>query len=347
MKLNPSYVLTVLLCLVLSATAGKVNETVALSQNASQQKSVNYRKPVPSRSFRFHYAVIIDKLKPKTKTRIWIPLAKSNKHQEVKILEFDLPGTYRRTKENKYGNRILYLEATADERGEIPLEVVYDVTRFQVTLENAPKIEEKDRKQFLKQNKLVPIDGKPFELLLNGTKPMGAVQDIARILYDKVDSHVKYAKPLGGKWGRGDATWVCDSKYGNCTDFHSLFISLCRTSRIPAKFEIGFPIPTKKGAGKVGGYHCWAYYAEGKAWRPVDISEADKHPKMKDFYFGNLTANRFSFSTGRDLILEPKQKSGPLNFFIYPHVEVNGEVHKNFQKRFRYRDNSTGMPPSS
>lgn len=30
------------------------------------------------------------------------------------------------------------------------------------------------------------------------------------------------------------------------------------------------------------------------------------------------------FSTGRDLTLVPKQDGKPLNFFIYPYVEVRG-----------------------
>jgi hypothetical protein len=33
----------------------------------------------------------------------------------------------------------------------------------------------------------------------------------------------------------------------------------------------------------------------------------------------------FAFSSGRDIELVPKSESGPLNFFIYPHVEVDGK----------------------
>src|SRR3712207_7840796 len=45
-------------------------------------------------------------------------------------------------------------------------------------------------------------------------------------------------------------------------------------------------------------YHCWAAFAPaGRGWVPVDISEADKHPEMTDYYFGNLTADRDLKST--------------------------------------------------
>jgi hypothetical protein len=38
-----------------------------------------------------------------------------------------------------------------------------------------------------------------------------------------------------------------------------------------------------------------------------------------------LTENRVTFSTGRDLVLEPPQSGPPLNFFIAPYVEVGGK----------------------
>jgi transglutaminase-like putative cysteine protease len=73
-----------------------------------------------------------------------------------------------------------------------------------------------------------------------------------------------------------DSLWPCDSRYGNCTDFHSLFISMARCSKIASKFEMGFSVPEKPGAGTIPGYHCWAWFlAEGKGWVPVDISEAN------------------------------------------------------------------------
>ena len=62
-----------------------------------------------------------------------------------------------------------------------------------------------------------------------------------------------------------------------------------------------------------------------KGWVPVDISEANKHPDLKAYYFGNLTEDRIAFSTGRDLELVPKQDGEPLNFFVYPYVEVDGK----------------------
>ena len=162
--------------------------------------------------------------------------------------------------------------------------------------------------------------------LLAGRELPAEQLTLARLLYDRVDEHVKYDKSKPG-YGRGDVLWVCDSRFGNCTDFHSLFISLARAKGIPARFEIGFSVPEKRGEGPITGYHCWAFFwLDKQGWVPVDISEADKNPAMKEYYFGNLTENRVTFSQGRDLTLVPKQAGEPLNFFIYPYVEVDGKA---------------------
>jgi hypothetical protein len=73
-------------------------------------------------------------------------------------------------------------------------------------------------------------------------------------------------------------------------------------------------------------------------WVPVDISEASKNPKLKEYYFGNLTEDRISFTVGRDLTLVPKQDGPPLNFFIYPYVEVEGKPYEKLRKRFTFKD---------
>jgi hypothetical protein len=133
----------------------------------------------------------------------------------------------------------------------------------------------------------------------------------ARALYDHIIDEMRYAKE--GVYGTGDANYACDSKSGNCTEFHSYFISLARSAGIPARFAVGAAIPSERDEGGVDGYHCWAeFYAEGKWW-PVDISEARHHP-----------ANRIEFSKGRQIFPDPGPESGPINFLAYPVFEVNG-----------------------
>jgi uncharacterized protein (TIGR03000 family) len=295
-----------------------------------------------SRTFQFTYSAVVAGLKPGDKARVWAPVAQSNDDQDVKVLSVNAPGEKAITTEAKYGNKLLYAEGTADSEGKFgPVEVVYRVTRREVQGDGGKAIRESAEQmaKYLSADAKVPIDGKPLELLKGKDlpdDPMGK----ARVIYDVIDDALKYGKDKPG-WGNGDSVWACDNKSGNCSDFHSLFMTLARSQKIPAKFEIGFPLPEKPGEGEIPGYHCWAKFRpEGKGWVPVDISEANKNPKMRDYYFGNLTENRVAFSTGRDLELAPKQDGGPVNFLIYPYIEVDGKVvpQDRIQKKFSYKD---------
>ena len=193
------------------------------------------------------------------------------------------------------------------------------------------------RHLYLEPNRLVPTTGKPLFLLPHFDSALSVLQK-ARLLYDRVDALVSYDKSKPG-YGNGDVLWVCDSRSGNCSDFHSLFISLARSQSIPARFEIGFPLPAARGSGNIGGYHCWAWFFDQQhGWVPVDISEADKHPQQKDYFFGNLTENRVAFSSGRDIELEPHQSGPPLNYFIHPYVEADGQIFKDIHTSYEFQD---------
>lgn len=277
--------------------------------------------PPGARTFTFTYEADVTGLPAGQTARVWVPVPPTNAEQTVKVLGQTSPGTSELTREPEYGNRVWYVEATPDANGTLKLSARYKVMRRPAATGKAdvPNVE-----RLMKPDRLVPIDGKPLTLIADRKLPAEPAAK-ARALYDVVFRHMKYRKDLDG-WGRGDAAWACDSKGGNCSDFHSLFISLARSQKMPARFEIGFGLPVEAGKGEVG-YHCWARVKAGEAWLPVDISEASKLGARPDDYFGKLPPNRVLFSVGRDVTLEPKQEGGPLNFFINPHVEVGGQPH--------------------
>jgi transglutaminase-like putative cysteine protease len=207
-------------------------------------------------------------------------------------------------------------------------------------MSDAPPTREMLRR-YLQPDKLVPLGGVIAELAKQQTAGATAPLEKARRIYDYVVSTMRYDKS-GEGWGRGDALWACDSKRGNCTDFHSVFIGMMRASGIPARFEIGFPLPEGKTEGEIPGYHCWSeFYIDGLGWIPVDASEASKNPAKKDYFFGALDVNRVLFTYGRDIRLSPDQKSDPLNYFIYPYAEADGRPIKDLEHTFSFRDTST------
>ncbi len=323
---------------------------VLCSTGVAGEKNHNKGHKSKSRTFRLDYGATLNGLPEGVRVRVWLPIPKSNEHQRIKVLKRALPATARTAIEPIYGNEILYFEMKGPSSGDIAFKTSYLISRSEVCglsiHGGKTKLTDEQRKLFLSANKYVPLDGKPLSLL-EDIKLSSDLLATARILYDRVDDHVRYDKSKSG-FGNGDVLWVCDSRFGNCTDFHSLFISWARAKGLPARFEIGFPLPPERGEGTIGGYHCWALFHSNEiGWVPVDISEADKNPQMKEYYFGNLTENRVAFTIGRDIQLVPKQDSVPLNYFVYPYVEVDGTPwpKENVKCSFAYADvNGTSVP---
>jgi transglutaminase-like putative cysteine protease len=298
-----------------------------------------------SRHFTFHYAFSVRNIQPGQKIEIWLPQAHSDQFQGVRIVSVtgDLP--LNKTHETKHGNTMLHAVMPRAERDEYKFDIEYDVVRherFGLPRNGVPlhplKASGKEANEYLRPDKLVPITGKLADIAQKQVQGHTATIDRARALYEYVFNTMRYDKS-GTGWGRGDAEWACDSKRGNCTDFHSVFISMARSQRIPARFEIGFPLPVNKNSGEISGYHCWAEFYDSKyGWVPVDISEAWKDRSKEDYFFGAHDVNRVQFSMGRDLLLSPPQSGESLNYFVYPYVEVDGKKWENVSNHFSFTD---------
>ena len=270
-------------------------------------------------SFEFYYTITLPTLTEAAE--LWVPLALSDAFQEVKILEKKLPLETKVLKDQANKNEILYMNLGPEHSGQ-QISISYAVTRS----EKGPYAEALPNPElYLSGNKLMPIGGRfediAKEALGEKIKESHLIQ--ARRLYDYIIETMRYMK--FGDFGRGDSNYACDSKTGNCSEFHSYFISLARSVGIPARFAIGASIPSDRNEGGMDGYHCWAeFYADGKWW-PVDISEANKYTALATYYFGRHPANRIEFTRGRDLELNPGPSTGPINFLMYPYLEVNGK----------------------
>ena len=278
--------------------------------------------------FEFYYKATLPKIDAPAK--IWIPMPQSDAFQTVKVLSLDFPTQHRILEEKKHGNRIAYM-TLGPEHSKKDIKMIFAVKR----LEKGAYTEDVDEKQYLEPDRMVP-DKEEFKAQ---AKKIVAGKDgdlvKARAIYDYIIDEMRYMK-FGEGWGKGDAVYACSSLYGNCTDFHSFFIALARAVNIPARFAIGAGLPSERDDGGVDGYHCWAeFYAEGKWW-PVDISEADKYSALSIYFFGHHPANRFEFTKGRDLVVDPGPESGPINFLAYPLLEIAGKQVK-VKKYFSFR----------
>jgi len=319
---------------------------------------------VPERNFEFNYKVSLQANSGQN-MKVWIPIPQSNEIQNISKLTIDTDIPYSIKTEEQHGNTYLYADLKEGLAQATDINIHFNVIRKQ---RGAAKFGELDANQYLKANRLVPVGGR-FDSI---AKAKHFSPENMKAVYDFVLNEMYYGKPktqsskdhyyaslpttikkgiskdsvvslylnttkIAGEFtfGNGNSNYACDISVGNCTDFHSYFMSLARSMQVPARFHIGFSIPEGK-EGKIGGYHCWADYYQNKTWFPVDISEADKAPEKAEFYFGNLDVNRVEMTQGRDLILEGYSK-GPVNFFVYPIVECEGQAAA-YTKAFSFKE---------
>lgn len=290
-----------------------------------------------SRSFEVQYVSRVRDIPSDAKElRLWIPLPRDNLHQRITALKVEAPLRHEITVEKAYGNRMVFF-SVPNPPPHFEVTVRFRVHRFENSARYGRATNAQMKAAALQPSKLVPLSAR-IQKKADGIAA-GKTDRVerARAVYEHVIERMAYDK-TGTGWGRGDFWHASDVGRGNCTDYHAYFIGLCRNIGIPAYFQIGLSVPARPAEGKTGGYHCWAYFWEGSHWIPVDVSEADKRPEMKQYFFGNHCENRVAFSVGRDIVLEPPQKGDPLNFFVYPYAEVDGKPHKDITKRSHYRN---------
>lgn len=289
-------------------------------------------KAMVSQTFQLTYSFRIKYIPRDAKEiKVWLPYPPEDQYQKILKAEINVPGKLKITKDKKLANRIIYGVYHNQGTSMLKGSIIYDVKRLerlQKPLDSPVTGQDSypsELMKYLQPSKLVTISPRINKIAKEITAGKATPLGKAKSIYDYVFETMEYNKAVPG-WGHGDTERACDIRKGNCTDFHSLFISLARASNIPAKFVIGFNIPDKQKS-VVGGYHCWAeFYVNGLGWVPVDISEAWQDKSKKEYYFGNLDKNRIEFTVGRDIVLSPAQNGEPLNYFIYPYVEIDGKM---------------------
>src|SRR6266446_2631028 len=194
----------------------------ALSVFAGDQPSI----VSGSDEFEFIYRVKLPAIDGKA--RLWMPLAKTDAFQTVRVDEISIPIKWEKVHDRDYGNDICVLNPRPEDSGKI-IELRYRVLRK----EKAPyAATDANVARYLRPETLVPVN-ETFETLAEQAVT-GKTGDVERAkgLYDHVLGRMHYDKS-GTGWGRGDAIFACDARTGNCTDFHAYFIALARSVGIP------------------------------------------------------------------------------------------------------------------
>ncbi len=122
----------------------------------------------------------------------------------------------------------------------------------------------------------------------------------ARRIYDWISENIQYSYAREYSTLRNLSMYTYENGYGDCGQQALLFITLCRSSGIPARWQSGwvlYPMETN--------LHDWTeIFLQPYGWVPVDVNLAQfieqiyttltrkQKDELKDFYFGGLDAYR-------------------------------------------------------
>lgn len=274
--------------------------------------------------------------------RLWIPYPVSNRNQTVEDVKFS--GNYTNAgvyKENEHGNTALYSE-WGGPKGEKILTYSYKVKRKEAVAKDFPKSEStlsKDEfKEYLKSTSRGPVTGKVKETAERITKGKETILEKSRAIYDWIINNM-YRDPDIKGCGTGEVERLLEALGGKCGDIHSVYVALARSVGVPAREAFGIRIPKGKEGDMTKAQHCWAeFYLPGYGWVPVDPADVRKYmlenkvsdlkeiKDVVDYFFGAVNEGRIAYGIGRDITLNPPQKDGKLNYFMYPYAEADGKA---------------------
>jgi len=287
------------------------------------------------RTFDLDWSVNVDQIPGgAAQAVLWIAVPQELPEQHVTSIDIDSDAPWTFVEDPTFHNKGAQV-VFANPPGSLAVGVHAHVVRKAVEKPRPAKLTSEERALYLRSEALVSLSP--------GIRALAdSIGGTSRTRYDYVLASMDYDKTVPG-WGNGDSERACKVGKGNCTDFHSLFMSLSRAEGIPAVFEMGYSTLPEGERNHTGGYHCWAWFYDdtSAAWVPVDISEADKHPDKAEFFFGHLDADRITFSRGRDVRL-PGMQGKPLNYLpAGAYVEVDGKPFATVRRTLSYSVDGT------
>jgi transglutaminase-like putative cysteine protease len=254
--------------------------------------------------------------------RAWLPIPRQFPFQDGFQLSHALPPA----KSVAPGNsaiRSVYMEQRASADGSAKFEITYTYTAMGVYFVIQP---ERIRRLDLTNSALAPfvmeaphvvftekIRNLARQIIGGETNPMRQAKDF----YDWIGGNVKYSFAREYSTLTNISDYCLSHRYGDCGLEALLFITLCRSEGIPARWQTGWDIfPGGKDI------HDWTeIYLEPYGWVPVDpwaglfatqyctaLTPAQRQ-ELHDFYFGGLDYYRMAANSDHSQRLDPPKNT--------------------------------------
>lgn len=255
--------------------------------------------------FNIRYKASFESLTANNHIKIW--MAKPLNSECQKINNFSISHTPKKTYKDGQGNEILYFEFINTKKIEIKMEIQAELWKQKIITQNnaavISKIYPKSIKRFLKNENFLEqkLEIKNLAFKIAGKEKLDL--DKIKTIFDFITKNFKYCYPIEK---RGVKYLDLNGLKGDCGEYSSLFVTMCRILKIPAKNQTGFVIfPKKKKIAE----HGWAsVYLKPNGWLDMDTQYAslEKNETATKKYFARRNDYRIIFTTGFNVPLKPR-----------------------------------------
>ncbi|MEM0172560.1 MAG: transglutaminase domain-containing protein [Thermoproteota archaeon] len=263
-----------------------------------QDEIKNKEGYIPSLKVRVRHSITInpETLKEGEKVRVWIPLPRiCELHPTVKIISFYPVKPY--ISHESSPQRTAYFELYVNKnKTEVSVEYEYVSRAFHLYVDSS-KITDYDKNSdiFVKYtNEESPHIEFTSKLRKLAEEIVGGERNPyikAKKVFTWIIKNIRYNLPYEYVLYDNIPEYVVEKRKGDCGMQALLFITLCRISEVPARWQSGWYMNPKRQSP-----HDWAqFYVEPYGWLYADPSFAGGMPdERKEFYFGNIDAFRMA-----------------------------------------------------
>lgn len=209
-------------------------------------------------------------------------------------------------------------------------------------IRNSPPfpLKENYEEQYLKETDSVDFKNKEIRELASS---IAAGQDneyeVVHSLAKWVNENIEYSLDTTTTQASQKASWVLENRRGVCDELTNLFIGMCRSVGIPARFVSGISYTTDARFSDQWSSHGWAeVYFPGEGWIPFDVTYGEfgyvdpTHIKLKVADDANKSSTRYEWEaksatieTGKLRINTNIENFGPN---VEPLLEINTNIGK-------------------
>jgi len=210
------------------------------------------------------------------------------------------------------GNKILYFCFKDFKNFEIKMNIKTTLWKKKINLkENNLSINNKLFDRYLKSEEFLKQTPEIKKITYEITKGDESDLDKIKSIFNFIVYNFKYCYPVEN---RGVEKLNLKNLKGDCGEYSSLFVTMCRILKIPAKNNTGFVIsPTYNKIIE----HGWASaYLKLCDWIDFDTQYASTEKNKMENYFGQRSDYRITFTNGFNIPLKPSiPKTFKLDFW--------------------------------